>query len=92
MEGLDEMLRTLLADPQSLAGALDAVRGLCPQTAQPKPPAGGRTEVLLQTLRPLLPPRMQPKLDRALEAARLARLAAPALWRSGPDGTEEGTP
>lgn len=53
----------------------------------PPPPCGlfgARQEQLLLALKPFLKPSRQEKIDRALRAARLSRLAGSALHRSGP--------
>ena len=47
-------------------------------------PFGARQEQLLLALKPFLKPSRQEKIDRALRAARLSRLAGSALHRSGP--------
>ena len=52
--------------------------------APPCGPFGARQEQLLLALKPFLKPSRQEKIDRALRAARLSRLAGSALHRSGP--------
>ena len=47
-------------------------------------PFGARQEKLLLALKPFLKPSRQEKIDRALRAAQLSRLAGSALHRSGP--------
>ena len=52
--------------------------------APPCGPFGARQEQLLLALKPFLKPSRQEKIDRALRAALLSRLAGSALHRSGP--------
>ena len=55
-----------------------------PMPPPPCGPFGARQEQLLLALKPFLKPSRQEKIDRALRAARLSRLAGSALHRSGP--------
>lgn len=58
-----------------------------PPLPPPLPPCGpsaARQEQLLLALKPFLKPSRQEKIDRALRAARLSRLAGSALHGSGP--------
>lgn len=84
LAGLSSLAHSLglgAAAPQEPAGS-----NAPPPPPPPSPPAGPpdtRQERLLLALKPFLKPSRQEKIDRALRAARLSRLAGSALRGSG---------
>ena len=72
-------------------GSQDAVTGSeQPPAGQagpsPAPPPGGRTSAVLRSLGPLLSTQKQPKLERAIRAAALAKIVRGYLSALGQEG------
>jgi len=95
MDSWEELLSGLLGDPGKLDSLLSLASSFAGAPAEPPPPAAkpeppGRVESFLAALRPFLQPARRTEMDRAIQAARLSRLAGRALRGPGPEGPEGG--
>jgi len=98
MADFQEALGDILNDPEkmktlmSMAGSLGLGAPPAPSPAGTAPQAApnARYEALLQALKPFLRPERRGKLDRAMQAARLSKLAGQALAMQNPDQKPDG--
>lgn len=90
MEDMENRILEILNDPQKMEQVMDVAKGLGlsppEQTSGdgggspiPPVPADSRQQALLQALEPYLRPERRRKLERALQMAKLSRLAQTAL-------------
>ena len=97
MDSFDDALGKLLSDPGAMAQVMSLAQSLgtalpqaaedstpAPQPAAPPPPvqAGDRQSELFRAIGAYLPERRREKLMKALQLARLSRLAQTALAQS----------
>lgn len=99
MNELEETLSSILSDPgqmEKIAGLARSLMGDGEAAPPQTPDAGlvrslmnsaapGREQALLQAMRPYLSEKRREKLDRALQLARLARVARLAMETGGAD-------
>lgn len=88
MDNWEDKLAGLFNDPEKLSSLLSLVSsfGLAPEQKPKEPPvpaapdsAPDRIEMLLTALRPFVSPGRREKMDRAIQAARLTRIAGRTL-------------
>lgn len=86
MDNVNDVLSSLLSDPEKLSAAVNAVSGML---GSPSPPRGGEEEVkkpktpekqsegaaLIRALKPFLSPERQQRADKALRLLTLASIA-----------------
>lgn len=102
MEDMEQKIREVLNDPEQMQSILQLAGTFLPSEPQPTIPeelsaplmqilsqmgkTDPRQEDLLKALKPLLRPGRREKIDRALQAAKLSRLAGAVLQSRQTDG------